>query len=55
MGDGLPCRNIINCWHSRIDIITFLKNNYSIDELKKIFSTFPKSRIERILDSLKID
>jgi hypothetical protein len=55
MGDVLPCRNIINCWHSRIDIITFLKNNYSIDELKKIFSTFPKSRIERILDSLKID
>lgn len=53
MGEGLPCRNIINCWQNRIDILNFLKQNYTLDELKKIFSKLPKSRIDRILEYLK--
>lgn len=53
MGNNSPCRNIINCWQSRIDILNYLKQNYTIDELKKTFSSLPKSRIDRILDFLK--
>jgi hypothetical protein len=34
----------------RTDIITFLKEKFTDEELKKIFSGAPKSRIERIID-----
>jgi len=53
MNEGLPCRNIIGCWKERTDIITFLKENFSSGDLKKIFGGLPKSRIERIIDSIK--
>ena len=52
MNDGLPCRNIIGCWKDRTDIISFLKNNFTADDLKKVFSDPPKSRIERIIGSI---
>jgi len=53
MNEGLPCRNIIGCWKGRTDIITFLKEKFTDEELKKIFSGAPKSRIERIIESIE--
>lgn len=52
MNTGLPCRNIIGCWKTRMDILTFLRETFTEDQLKKVFSGVPKSRIERIIDSL---
>jgi hypothetical protein len=54
MNNGLPCRNIIGCWKARMDILTFLRETFTEDQLKKVFSV-PKSRIERIIDSLNKD
>jgi hypothetical protein len=53
MNENLPCRNIIGCWKERIDIIAFLRENFTDEELKKVFSGQPKSRIERIIESVK--
>jgi hypothetical protein len=53
VNEGLPCRNIIGCWKERTDIISFLRKNFSDEELKKGFSGPPKSRIERIVESTK--
>lgn len=53
MNEGLPCRNIIGCWKDRTDIIAFLKENFSEEDLKKIFSGPPKTRIDRIVESIK--
>jgi hypothetical protein len=52
MNEGLPCRNIIGCWKERTDVISFLRENFSDEDLKKVFSGPPKSRIERIIDSI---
>jgi hypothetical protein len=53
LNDGLPCRNIIGCWKDRIDIIVFLRENFTDGQLKKVFSGPPKSRIDRIIESAK--
>jgi hypothetical protein len=53
MNEKLPCRNIIGCWKKRMDIITFLREKFTDEELKKVFSGLPKSRIERIIESMK--
>jgi hypothetical protein len=55
VNDGLPCRNIIGCWKERMDILAFLRETFTDDQLKKVFSGVPKSRIERIIDSLNKD
>jgi len=53
MNEGLPCRNIIGCWKERTDIIALLREKFSGGELRKVFSGPPKSRIERIVESIK--
>jgi len=53
INEKLPCRNIIGCWKDRTDIIAFLKENFSEEDLKKIFSGPPKTRIDRIVESIK--
>jgi hypothetical protein len=53
MNEKLPCRNIIGCWKDRTDIMAFLKENFSEEDLKKIFSGPPKTRIDRIVESIK--
>ncbi|HYA12312.1 MAG TPA: hypothetical protein VEF37_05010 [Thermodesulfovibrionales bacterium] len=55
MNEGLPCRNIVSCFNGRIDIVAFLKERFTEDELKKAFGGLPKSRIERIIESVNSD
>jgi hypothetical protein len=52
MNEGLPCRNIIGCWKERTDVIAFLRNTYTVEELKKVFAGLPKTRIDRIIELL---
>jgi len=53
MNEGLPCRNIIGCWKERTDVISFLKESFSAEELKKAFGGLPKTRIDRIIESAR--
>jgi hypothetical protein len=53
VNEGLPCRNIIGCWKERTDVISLLRENFSDEELRKVFSGPAKSRIERIIESIK--
>ncbi len=53
MNEGLPCRNVIGCWKGRTDIIAFLKEHFSAEELRKVFDSPTKSRIDRIVESIK--
>jgi hypothetical protein len=55
MNDNLPCRNILGCWKHRMDIITVLREQFTDEQLKKVFSGHPKTRIERIIESLEKD
>ncbi len=49
---ALPCRNLIGCWEGRVQVDSFLRDNFSREELKAVFGSLPKSRLERIFDSL---
>ena len=53
MNDHLPCRNILGCWKHRADIITILREQFTDEELNKVFSSPPKTRIERIIESIE--
>ncbi|MGQ9570366.1 MAG: hypothetical protein ACUVUQ_05895 [Thermodesulfovibrionales bacterium] len=41
------------CWKERMDIIQFLNEKFTDDEIKKAFRRLPKSRLEKIIESLK--
>ncbi|MGB9716481.1 MAG: hypothetical protein ACPL1G_08765 [Thermodesulfovibrionales bacterium] len=53
VNEGLPCRNIVPCWEKRMDIIKFLNEKFTEKEIKKVFGGLPKSKLERIIESLK--
>jgi len=52
MNEGLPCRNSIDCWRERLDIVAFLKAKYSDGELSKVFSGLPRSKLDRIMEMI---
>jgi hypothetical protein len=52
MNEKLPCRNIIGCWKGRMDIVQYIEERFSEEDLRKIFSGLPKTNIDRILDSV---
>jgi hypothetical protein len=54
MNEELPCRSIVGCWKEKMDIITLLKGKFTEDELQKALGGLPKSRIERIIESIRL-
>ncbi|MCX8023338.1 MAG: hypothetical protein N2745_11265 [Syntrophorhabdaceae bacterium] len=54
MNEGLPCQDFIRCWGKRMDVVAFLEERFSQEELKKAFCSRPKSRMERIIDTLNM-
>ena len=53
MDKGMPCRNCIGCWRERTDILKVLKAAFTEEELSKCFGGRPKTRMDRIIESLK--
>jgi hypothetical protein len=53
MNEGLPCRTIIGCWKGRREIIPYLREKFTDEELKRVFEGPPKSRIDRIIESIE--
>ncbi|MBI5583874.1 MAG: hypothetical protein HY892_08620 [Deltaproteobacteria bacterium] len=45
---GLPCRNAVNCWETRMPIGSFLKESFTEEALAAAFGGLPKTRLERI-------
>lgn len=50
--NGLPCSNTYGCWKERVDVAAVLRANFTEEELAKAFNTIPKSRLERIMESV---
>lgn len=47
-----PCRSMIGCWRERIDIMKVLRQIFTEEEMREYFGGPPKTRIERIIESL---
>lgn len=50
---ALPCRNLPGCWEGRIAIADFLGENYTQKELESAFGGLPKTRMERIFETIR--
>jgi hypothetical protein len=50
--DRLPCAKTLECWQGKFDVVKFLNDNYSEEELKTAFSPQP-GRMERIYNVLE--
>lgn len=53
MAEGLPCHYLIGCWQGRFDVVSFLTESYTQDELRACFSPSSKGRIARIFEVLE--
>lgn len=51
--DGLPCRNTFGCWKERVDVAAVLKAKFTDEQLYQAFNTLPKSRLQKILESVR--
>ncbi len=49
MQEGLPCGRILDCWFELMDIRTFVAENYTRQELRRIFAPSP-SRLDTICE-----
>jgi hypothetical protein len=48
-GSDLPCRKILDCWHERMDIAAFLKENLSPEGIESITAP-PKPKVVQLLE-----
>ena len=53
VNEELPCRRMILCWGSRIEISKFLSEHYSIDQIQRALSPPTKSRVETIIELIE--
>jgi hypothetical protein len=48
---GLPCQRLLGCWQDRLDVLGFLRENYTLEELEPVFQP-QKSRLEVMLEAV---
>jgi len=50
---GLPCKLIIGCWHGRVDIIAFLREHFTADELRQALQPEPGSKLDQFIELVR--
>lgn len=53
LNEGLPCARILECWLQKLPLVEFLKTNYSVEEIQRVFSAKKKGRIERMVETVE--
>jgi hypothetical protein len=53
VNEDLPCRKIIICWEFRMEILKFLSEHYSVDQIQRALAPPTKTRIETILELIE--
>ena len=53
VNQNLPCRRIIPCWEFRMDIVQFLNDHFSPDEIQSFLAPPAKTRVETLLDLIE--
>ncbi|MBW1892905.1 MAG: hypothetical protein JRI91_04320 [Deltaproteobacteria bacterium] len=52
--DGrLPCWKVIDCWWEIFDILTYLKDNFSEEDVKALETARPKSKITSLVELIE--
>jgi hypothetical protein len=50
--DMLPCRKLLECWSSSLDVADFLATAYSPEEIQKAFGSPAKTRLDIMLETI---
>lgn len=48
---GMPCQRLLGCWQGEIDVVAFLRENYTLEELEPIFQP-AKPRLEIMFETV---
>jgi hypothetical protein len=51
-GSDLPCRKIMDCWHERIDIVAFLEEILSPEDMEALLAP-PKQKMTQLMELIK--
>ena len=49
---GLPCQRILGCWEGKIDVLAFLRGNYTLEELEPSFQP-ARSRLDILFETVE--
>lgn len=49
--EGTPCRLIVDCWHERFDVMTFLHEHYKPEEIRRFLAP-PRPKIASIVEMI---
>jgi len=50
VADALPCKLIIGCWHGRLNIIAFLREQFTADQLRQALQREPGSKLDQFIE-----
>jgi len=50
--EGLPCRNILNCWHEKFEVKSYLEAHFTTEQIEVILSP-PKAKLTSIVELIE--
>ncbi len=51
MNRKLPCQRIVQCWGPKFNVIEWLKENYSPEQIEQALTPDTRSRLDKILET----
>ena len=51
--NGLPCWKAFDCWWEFFDIVTFLKENLSEDQFRRLVTWEPKPKLSSLIEMIE--
>lgn len=48
----VPCRRILDCWHERIDIVTYLEEVLAPEEIEAVLAP-PKQKVSQLMELIE--
>ncbi|MFB3788368.1 MAG: hypothetical protein ACE15F_18570 [bacterium] len=53
MNSGLPCSRLMGCWNEHLDIRTYLQDNFTEEEIGRVFAQPAPGRMGTIFEVLR--
>lgn len=54
MNSGLPCRLLFTCWSNRLDIESYVNENFNPEEIQKAFAQPSQGRMGTMFNALNV-
>ena len=50
--EGLPCGNVLNCWHEKFEVKSYLQDHFTTEQIE-IILTPPKAKMASIVELIE--